>query len=153
MPPMIPSNIVAAGAAPDAPDIIERAVADGIQLDNPDALGRRLLHVACMMGNPAAVEAALQNGASHAAVDHVQGATPLHIAAGGGFAEGVHLLIEAGADREARCAQHKTPAQWSERNSYPPLDQLAQTGAERMTELRAMRQAREEMYADPEPEL
>lgn len=87
-------------------------------VNRPDALGRRGLHVAALYGNGpgGTVKALLAAEADPNAVDHVQGATPLHLACGGNRYVDALRLLAAGADVAAEDKEGLTPEDYARRN-------------------------------------
>ena len=81
----------------------------GAKLEARDQAGSLPLHDAALGGNPDVLRALLRRRADLAAVTPDTRQTALHLAASWGRYEAVRVLVEAGADRNARDAFRDSP--------------------------------------------
>ena len=82
---------------------LESLIDGGEQVDARSPDDATALHFAAFFAQPATAKVLVDRGADLAAVSRTFGrVTPLHNAAAGGSAEVVHLLLEGGADPNAR---------------------------------------------------
>ncbi|XP_008410246.1 cyclin-dependent kinase 4 inhibitor B [Poecilia reticulata] len=88
----------------------------GAPVNGVNSFGRTALQV-MMMGSSEVARLLLTSGADPNVADRSTGATPLHDAARTGFLDTVKLLVEAGADRQAR-----------DKDSCLPVDLARQSG-------------------------
>jgi ankyrin repeat protein len=77
-----------------------------------DEDGAAALHLAAAAGQPAAVQALVELGAT-VHVANKDGATPLHLAAGHGQTETAQMLVELGAYVDVRDTKGQTPLQYA----------------------------------------
>lgn len=120
-------------------EALERLLAGDPALANAfGADGNTPLGLACFFGAPAAVRSLLQNGASVglAARNEMQ-VQPLHAAVAGRNAEAVALLLEHGADVDAR-----------QQVGYTPLMSAASAGREDIADLLLARGADPSLTSD-----
>jgi ankyrin len=89
-------------AVRDQPDVLERLLDQGHDVDDRDANGRTPLMVAAAFDSRRAATILLAHGADPMARDTANGDTPLHFAALTGYAEVAKILLEHKADIGAR---------------------------------------------------
>lgn len=82
--------------------IVARLIEAGVDANSAGPLGETALHTCARTGNPAAVKVLLASGAAVDPVEAWRGQTPLMWAAAEGHTDVMKLLIEAGADVNAR---------------------------------------------------
>lgn len=90
-------------------DAVHALLDAGARLDT-DAVASPL-HVAAEQRSPAVLAALLERGLASPSVRDTNQATPLHVAARKGNTEHCRLLVEAGADLDARDSLERTPRQ------------------------------------------
>lgn len=81
----------------DHDEAMQYLLARGVPVDALDGNGIAALHIACMKGNTAAVQALLRAGANANVRASGTGVTPLHIAVDAGDLIAVQALVESGA--------------------------------------------------------
>jgi ankyrin repeat protein len=82
---------------------LESLLNEGVPVDGRSTDDATALHFAAFFAQPGTAKALVERGADLSAVSRTfGGVTPLHSAAAGGSAEIVHLLLQAGADANAR---------------------------------------------------
>lgn len=107
--------VLQAAARADQADAVMALIAAGAPVDAADSIGFTALFEAAREGSGAAVGALLDQGAD---VNHVAGPqglslTPLHLAAIGGDAEVVRVLMAAGAQPDVQGVTGATPMLWA----------------------------------------
>ncbi|XP_024145719.1 cyclin-dependent kinase 4 inhibitor B [Oryzias melastigma] len=100
-------ELTTAAAKGNAAEVEERLAA-GAQVNGRNRFGRTALQV-MMMGSAAVAQVLLRHGADPNVADQTTGATPLHDAARTGFLDTVRLLVQAGADPQARDKAGRSP--------------------------------------------
>ena len=86
--------------------------------ENPakrDALGRTMLHQACLYLRDRSVKTMIEGGTDVNVREHTAGQTPVHLAAGSNGYIITLMLLQAGADIEAEDNNGLTPKQYAER--------------------------------------
>ena len=95
------------------PFCVQRAIANGADVNVVGEHGERPLHVASAWGNAKAVQSLITAGADVSARAN-DGSTALHWAGAWGSPAIIRTLIEAGADKEARAARaNETALHWA----------------------------------------
>lgn len=133
-------------------DRVRELLTTGADVEEPQLLGMRPLHMAASLGCVGAVELLISHGANVNATDD-QGQTPLHWASGGKDTKQEHLavitsLIKAGADVNAHDALGSTPLHRAAFFGHPKivrllLSQHADDNARDVNGLTPMRMAME----------
>ena len=122
-----PDDFVAyLGQVPDPLASIEVLVAKGVDLRWPDGLGNTALHHVCFSGEaPGAIEQLAELGVPLEARNDVS-LTALHVAAGKGDAANVRVLLELGADANAKDQDGRTPRTrwWAARGGTPGAQEI-----------------------------
>ena len=88
-------------AAENNTDAIERLLAEGVNPNFDDGLGRTPLHYAAKSGHSKATTLLIDADAKIEAKESGEGATPLHAAATAGKTDTAKILVERGADLNA----------------------------------------------------
>ena len=88
---------------------LENALGDGADVNAIEAQNGAALHVAIMMEDLEAIRLLHEHGADLETPNQISGAHPLHLAAFIGMPPVVNLLIDLGADLEARDDLGRTP--------------------------------------------
>ncbi|XP_047435062.1 cyclin-dependent kinase inhibitor 2A [Mugil cephalus] len=96
---------------------VEALLRAGAQVNGPNRFGRTPLQV-MMMGSTSVAEALLSRGADPNVKDRSTGTTPLHDAARTGFVDTVRLLVESGADPQARDNKNCLPVDLARQNGH-----------------------------------
>jgi ankyrin repeat protein len=106
------------------PAIVERLLETGVSANATGPLGETALHTCARAGKTAAATMLIANGASIDVVESWRGQTPLMWAAAEGHADTMRMLIEAGADVNARSAiQH-----WERQRTQEPREKWLPPG-------------------------
>ena len=108
------------GSAP----VVERLVKAGVSANTTGPLGETALHVCARTGKPEAVRILLTNGARVDTIENWRGQTPLMWAAAEGNVDAMKMLIEAGADVNAR----STIIAWERQRTEEPRDKWLPPG-------------------------
>jgi ankyrin repeat protein len=106
------------------PAIIEQLLKAGVSANATGPLGETALHTCARAGKTAAARLLIASGATIDVVESWRGQTPLMWAAGGGHAETMRMLIEAGADVNARSALQN----WERQRTQEPRDKWLPPG-------------------------
>jgi uncharacterized protein len=104
--------------------IVERLIKAGVSANATGKLGETALHTCSRSGSVAAAKVLLANGASVDVVESWRGQTPLMWASAQGHADVMRLLIEAGADVNARSAIQT----WERQRTAEPRDKWLPPG-------------------------
>ena len=97
-----------------------------VKIDSQEADGDGVLHNLLYGREYYPVRTLIEAGADVNLVGNV-GYTPLHVAAWRNHPEAIELLLNAGANRSARCEQGKTPLDIAEENDYREVARLFET--------------------------
>ncbi|OEL31145.1 hypothetical protein BAE44_0007836 [Dichanthelium oligosanthes] len=89
-----------------------------------DQYGLTALHLAAIKGHCDAIALLGGSGCMDIECKDVEGHRPLHLAVEGGHAEAVELLLDMGADVNARTRRGATPLQMAEAMGYEAIAQL-----------------------------
>ena len=108
------------GSAP----VVERLLSAGVSPNTTGPLGETALHLCARTGRPEAVKALIARGATIDTVENWRGQTPLMWAAAEGHADTMRLLIEAGADPNAR----SSIIVWERQRTEEPRDKWLPPG-------------------------
>jgi ankyrin repeat protein len=108
------------GSAP----VVERLIEAGVSANSTQPMGETALHTCARTGRPEAAKVLIANGASIDAPESWRGQTPLMWAAAEGHADMVRLLVEAGADANARSAV----VVWERQRTDEPRDKWLPPG-------------------------
>ncbi|KAM4750047.1 cyclin-dependent kinase 4 inhibitor B [Anableps anableps] len=96
---------------------VEALLLNGAPVNGVNCFGRTALQV-MMMGSSSVAQLLLNHGADPNVADSRTRTTPLHDAAREGFLDTVRLLVEAGADPQARDCENCLPIDLARRNGY-----------------------------------
>ena len=108
--------------------IVKAFVESGADLDRGDQSGRPfLLRLAARGASTVDLKRLLDLGADVSTVD-ADGWTALHVVASYGYLASASLLLDRGADRDARTKQGKTPLDFAEINGQVALVRLLLNG-------------------------
>ena len=108
------------GSAP----VVERLLKAGVRANATGPLGETALHLCSRTGKPEAVRVLIANGASIDVIENWRGQTPLMWAAAEGHGDAMKVLIEAGADVNAR----SSIIVWERQRSEEPRDKWLPPG-------------------------
>ena len=108
------------GSAP----VVERLLSAGVSPNTTGPLGETALHLCARTGRPEAVKALIARGATVDTIENWRGQTPLMWAAAEGHADTMRLLIEAGADLNAR----SSIIVWERQRTEEPRDKWLPPG-------------------------
>ncbi|MEQ2183875.1 hypothetical protein GOODEAATRI_002418 [Goodea atripinnis] len=89
-----------------------------LQKSNDRRIKGSVLLKVMMMGSSPVAQLLLTHGADPNVADRSTRATPLHDAARAGFLDTVRLLVEAGADRQARDNANRLPVDLARQNDH-----------------------------------
>ena len=104
--------------------VVEHLLKAGVSANATGSLGETALHTCAHTGNVEAAKALLARGAAVNAGDNWRGQTPLMWAAAQGHPAMVRVLVEAGADVNAR----STVVTWERQRSAEPRDKWLPPG-------------------------
>jgi ankyrin repeat protein len=104
--------------------VVERLLKAGVSANTTGPLGETALHLCARTGKPAAVKALVASGAVVDTVENWRGQTPLMWAAAEGHADAMKVLIEAGADVNAR----SSIIAWERQRTEEPRDKWLPPG-------------------------
>jgi ankyrin repeat protein len=101
--------------------VIQVLLEQGAKVDVPDKAGFLPLHLAALSGNADVIETLLAKGADISAPTRDSHESALHIAAAFGRLDAVRALLLAGANRLARDAKGRTPADNASANNFKEI--------------------------------
>jgi ankyrin repeat protein len=104
--------------------VVERLLKAGVSANATGPLGETALHLCARTGKPQAVKALVANGATVDTIENWRGQTPLMWAAAEGHADAMKVLIEAGADVNAR----SSIIAWERQRTEEPRDKWLPPG-------------------------
>ena len=104
--------------------VVERLLKAGVSANTTGPLGETALHLCARTGRPEAVRVLLTNGARVDTIENWRGQTPLMWAAAEGNVDAMKMLIEAGADVNAR----STIIAWERQRTEEPRDKWLPPG-------------------------
>jgi ankyrin repeat protein len=104
--------------------VVERLLKAGVSANTTGPLGETALHLCARTGRPEAVRVLLTNGARIDTIENWRGQTPLMWAAAEGNVDAMKMLIEAGADVNAR----STIIAWERQRTEEPRDKWLPPG-------------------------
>jgi ankyrin repeat protein len=108
------------GSAP----VVQRLLKAGVSANTTGPLGETALHLCARTGQPEAVRALLAGGALVDPIENWRGQTPLMWAAAEGHGDAMKVLIEAGADVNAR----SSIVVWERQRTEEPRDKWLPPG-------------------------
>src|SRR5688572_24685427 len=108
------------GSAP----VVDRLLKAGVSANTTGPLGETALHLCARTGKPGAIRALLAKGATVDPIENWRGQTPLMWAAAEGHGEAMKVLIEAGADVNAR----SSIIVWERQRTEEPRDKWLPPG-------------------------
>ena len=108
------------GSAP----VVERLIKAGVSANTTGPLGETALHLCARTGKPEAVRALLAHGAIVDTIENWRGQTPLMWAAAEGHGDAMKVLIEGGADVNAR----SSIIAWERQRTEEPRDKWLPPG-------------------------
>ena len=108
------------GSAP----VVERLLKAGVSVNATGRLGETALHLCARTGDPDAVKILVSHGASVDTIENWRGQTPLMWAAAEGHGAAMRVLIEAGADVNAR----SSIVVWERQRTEEPRDKWLPPG-------------------------
>jgi ankyrin repeat protein len=104
--------------------VVERLLKAGVSANTTGPLGETALHVCARTGKPEAVKALIASGATVDTIENWRGQTPLMWAAAEGHSAAMRVLIEAGADVNAR----SSIITWERQRTEEPRDKWLPPG-------------------------
>ena len=104
--------------------VVERLLKAGVSANTTGPLGETALHLCARTGKPEAVKALVAKGATLDTIENWRGQTPLMWAAAEGHADAMRVLIEAGADVNAR----SSIIAWERQRTEEPRDKWLPPG-------------------------
>ena len=108
------------GSAP----VVDRLLKAGVSANTTGPLGETALHLCARTGKPEAIRVLLANGATVDTIEDWRGQTPLMWAAAEGHGDAMKVLIEAGADVNAR----SSIIVWERQRTEEPRDKWLPPG-------------------------
>ncbi|KAM9792968.1 cyclin-dependent kinase 4 inhibitor B [Neosynchiropus ocellatus] len=105
---------------------VEHLLRTGADVRGVNRFGRTALQV-MMMGSTPVARVLLAHGADPNVPDRSTGRTPLHDAAEAGFVETVRLLVQSGADTQARDHRKRRPVDLARNEGHRNLVEFLET--------------------------
>ncbi|XP_053713468.1 cyclin-dependent kinase 4 inhibitor B [Synchiropus splendidus] len=118
-------QLTSAAARGDATEV-EHLLRLGVDVNGVNSFGRTALQV-MMMGSTQVARVLLDQGAEPNVPDRSTGRTPLHDAAQAGFVESVRLLVQSGADAQARDHRNQRPVDLATSEGHSDIVEFLET--------------------------
>jgi len=117
-------TVIALACENGSATVVERLLKAGVSANTTGSLGETALHLCARTGRPEAVKVLIAHGAAVDTIENWRGQTPLMWAAAEGHAATMRVLIEAGADVNAR----SSIIAWERQRTEEPRDKWLPPG-------------------------